>query len=92
MLLLLYVGYIFFMMNNDRFKAIVLEKFKILEQEAKNILPESGGGVAKPHDNKAYGFLSKKGPIPPSQSGYSNLSAFCFLSCFIKLFILFLKF
>lgn len=56
MLLILYGFYCFFMMNNDRIKEWAYRKFKTLEQETKNIIPE---GASTLH-NKAYGLFAKK--------------------------------
>jgi hypothetical protein len=44
------------MMNNDRLKEWAYTKFKTLEQETKNILPEGNTSL----HNKAYGFFAKK--------------------------------
>ena len=76
-LLILYGLYCLFMMNNDRIKVWVLNKFQTLEQETKNILPE---GTSSLH-NKAYGFLSKKTQMSKSQSarGYGINLYFSFI-------------
>ncbi len=65
------------MMNNDRIKVWVLNKFQTLEQETKNILPE---GTSSLH-NKAYGFLSKRTQMKKSQStrGYGKNLYFSFI-------------
>ena len=52
------------MMNNDRIKGWLLQKFQTLEQVTKNILPE---GTSSLH-NKAYGFLAKKTQMSKTQS------------------------
>lgn len=71
--------------NNDRFKNMAYEKFKILQHEAQSILP---GGLstpgAVPH-NKQFGHLTARRSLSKSQSGYSECLAWKVLTKTIKM-------